>query len=420
MMLMTSVIFLTGVSAFLLSLSGGDEYMLLSLALIILVGFALKGIFEKLHLPGLLGMLLAGILLGPYILNLISPEIIAVSNDLREIAMIVILVRVGITLDLHDLKRVGRPAILMSFIPATFEIIAVVFLAPPLLEITYLEAAVLGAVLGAVSPAIIVPKMLHLMEAGYGKKNSVPQMILAGASADDIYVIVLFTSFMGLATGHDFSPMQLLSIPLSMITGLIGGIAIGYVLVQVFKRMHMRDTIKVLLILGLAILVMGLEPLIQTWIPFSGFLAVMAIGGTLLKAYGKLAKRITGKFAKIWVAAELILFVMLGAVVDIRHVTGVGIAALLLILVALAFRSLGVLVSLIRTPLNRKERIFCIIAGIPKATVQAAIGAIPLAAGLAAGNTILTASVLSILISAPLGAVAIELGYKKLLDKNHV
>lgn len=394
--------------------------MLLSLALIILVGFALKGIFEKLHLPGLLGMLLAGILLGPYILNLISPEIIAVSNDLREIAMIVILVRVGITLDLHDLKRVGRPAILMSFIPATFEIIAVVFLAPPLLEITYLEAAVLGAVLGAVSPAIIVPKMLHLMEAGYGKKNSVPQMILAGASADDIYVIVLFTSFMGLATGHDFSPMQLLSIPLSMITGLIGGIAIGYVLVQVFKRMHMRDTIKVLLILGLAILVMGLEPLIQTWIPFSGFLAVMAIGGTLLKAYGKLAKRITGKFAKIWVAAELILFVMLGAVVDIRHVTGVGIAALLLILVALAFRSLGVLVSLIRTPLNRKERIFCIIAGIPKATVQAAIGAIPLAAGLAAGNTILTASVLSILISAPLGAVAIELGYKKLLDKNHV
>ncbi len=391
--------------------------MLLSLALIILVGFALKGVFEKLHMPGLLGMLLAGILLGPYVLNLISPEIIAVSSDLREIAMIVILVRVGITLDLHDLKRVGRPAILMSFIPATFEIVAVVFLTPLLLGISCLEAAVLGAILGAVSPAIIVPKMLHLMEAGYGKKNSVPQMILAGASADDIYVIVLFTSFMGLATGHDFSPVQLISIPLSMITGLGAGIAIGFVLVQIFQRVHMRDTIKVLLILGLAILVIGLETSISNWVPFSGFLAVMAIGGTIQKAYGKLAKRITGKFAKIWVAAELILFVMLGSVVDIRHVRGVGIAALLLILAALVFRSIGVLVSLIRTQLSHKERIFCIIAGIPKATVQAAIGAMPLAAGLTAGNTILTVSVLAILLSAPLGAVGIELGYKKLLER---
>ena len=391
--------------------------MLLSLALIILVGFALKGVFEKLHMPGLLGMLLAGILLGPYVLNLISPEIIAVSSDLREIAMIVILVRVGITLDLHDLKRVGRPAILMSFIPATFEIVAVVFLAPLLLGISCLEAAVLGAILGAVSPAIIVPKMLHLMEAGYGKKNSVPQMILAGASADDIYVIVLFTSFMGLATGHDFSPVQLISIPLSMIAGLGAGIAIGFVLVQIFQRVHMRDTIKVLLILGLAILVIGLETSISNWVPFSGFLAVMAIGGTIQKAYGKLAKRITGKFAKIWVAAELILFVMLGSVVDIRHVRGVGIAALLLILAALVFRSIGVLVSLIRTQLSHKERIFCIIAGIPKATVQAAIGAMPLAAGLTAGNTILTVSVLAILLSAPLGAVGIELGYKKLLER---
>lgn len=401
----------------MLPLPGGDKHMLLSLALIILVGFALKGVFEKLHMPGLLGMLLAGILLGPYVLNLISPEIIAVSSDLREIAMIVILVRVGITLDLHDLKRVGRPAILMSFIPATFEIVAVVFLAPLLLGISCLEAAVLGAILGAVSPAIIVPKMLHLMEAGYGKKNSVPQMILAGASADDIYVIVLFTSFMGLATGHDFSPVQLISIPLSMIAGLGAGIAIGFVLVQIFQRVHMRDTIKVLLILGLAILVIGLETSISNWVPFSGFLAVMAIGGTIQKAYGKLAKRITGKFAKIWVAAELILFVMLGSVVDIRHVRGVGIAALLLILAALVFRSIGVLVSLIRTRLSHKERIFCIIAGIPKATVQAAIGAMPLAAGLTAGNTILTVSVLAILLSAPLGAVGIELGYKKLLER---
>lgn len=389
--------------------------MLLSFSLIILLGFALKGIFEKMKVPGLLGMLLAGILLGPHALNLISPEIVAVSADLREIAMIIILVRVGITLDLKDLKKVGRPAILMSFIPATLEIIGVVLLAPPLLGISYIEAAVLGAILGAVSPAIIVPKMLHLMEAGYGIANSVPQMILAGASADDIYVIVLFTSFMGLATGEGFNPLSLLRIPVSIVTGLLAGLLIGYIIVKLFRRIHMRDTVKVLLILGLAFLVMGLEPMINRIAPFSGFLAVMAIGGAILKSYETLAKRITGKFSKIWVAAELILFVMLGAVVDIEHVRGVGLSVVLLILAVLVFRSLGVVVSLARTQLTRKERLFCMIAGIPKATVQAAIGALPLAAGLAAGNTILTASVLSILISAPLGAVGIEITYKRLL-----
>ncbi len=391
--------------------------MLLSLALMILTGFALKGLFEKMHLPGLLGLLLAGILLGPQALDLISPDILAVSGDLREIAMIVILARVGMTLDLKDLKRVGRPAVLMSFIPATFEIVAVVLLAPPLLGFSWIEAAILGAILGAVSPAIIVPKMLHLMEEGYGKANSVPQMILAGASADDIYVIVLFTSFMGLAAGQGFSPLRLLHVPLSILTGLAAGILIGIGLVQVFKRVHMRDTVKVLLILGLSFLIMGLEPAIVSLVPFSGFLAVMAIGGAILKTYDKLAKRITGKFAKIWVAAELVLFVMLGAIVDIGHVRGVGLSVVLLIAAALVFRSLGVLVSLLRTPLSRKERLFCVIAGIPKATVQAAIGALPLAAGLAAGNTILTASVLAILISAPLGAVGIELGHKKLLER---
>lgn len=392
--------------------------MLLSLSLIILLGFALKGIFEKMKMPGLLGMLLAGILLGPHALNLISSEIMAVSGDLREIAMIIILTRVGITLDLKDLKKVGRPAVLMSFIPATCEIIGVVLLAPPLLGISYVEAAILGAILGAVSPAIIVPKMLHLMESGYGKANSVPQMILAGASADDIYVIVLFASFMGLSEGQNFSPLSLLRVPVSILTGLFAGLLIGFILVRLFKRIHMRDTIKVLLILGLAFLIMGLEPAISQYVPFSGFLAVMAIGGAILKSYETLAKRITGKFSKIWVAAELILFVMLGAVVDIEHVQGVGLAVVLLILAALIFRSIGVVISLLRTQLTRKERLFCIVAGIPKATVQAAIGALPLAAGLAAGHTILTASVLSILISAPLGAVGIEMGYKRLLDRS--
>ena len=394
--------------------------MLLSFALIILLGFAMKGIFEKLKIPGLLGMLLAGILLGPHLLNLISPEIISVSGDLREIAMIIILVRVGLTLDLKDLKKVGRPAILISFVPATLEIIAVTLLAPRLLHISTIDAAVLGAILGAVSPAIIVPKMLHLMEAGYGQKNKIPQMILAGASLDDIYVIVLFTSFLSLAMGEGFKSSQLLRIPASIVTGLIIGLIIGYLLVQLFKRIHMRDTVKVLLILGLSFLLMGLEQTINRAFPFSGFLAVMAVGGAILKSYEILAKRITGKFSKIWVAAELILFVMLGSAVDIGHMRGAGLSAVTLILAALLCRSIGVMICLIRTPLNRKERAFCIIASLPKATVQAAIGAVPLAYGLSSGNIILMISVLSILISAPLGAVGIQLSYTKLLERSSV
>jgi NhaP-type Na+/H+ or K+/H+ antiporter len=394
--------------------------MLLSFALIILLGFAMKGIFEKLKIPGLLGMLLAGILLGPHLLNLISPEIISVSADLREIAMIIILVRVGLTLDLKDLKKVGRPAILISFVPATLEIIAVTLLAPRLLHISTIDAAVLGAILGAVSPAIIVPKMLHLMEAGYGQINKIPQMILAGASLDDIYVIVLFTSFLSLAMGEGFKSSQLLRIPASIVTGLIIGLIIGYLLVQLFKRIHMRDTVKVLLILGLSFLLMGLEQTINRAFPFSGFLAVMAVGGAILKSYEILAKRITGKFSKIWVAAELILFVMLGSAVDIGHMRGAGLSAVILILAALLCRSIGVMICLIRTPLNRKERAFCIIASLPKATVQAAIGAVPLAYGLSSGNIILMISVLSILISAPLGAVGIQLSYTKLLERSSV
>lgn len=394
--------------------------MLLSFALIILLGFAMKGIFEKLKIPGLLGMLLAGILLGPHLLNLISPEIISVSADLREIAMIIILVRVGLTLDLKDLKKVGRPAILISFVPATLEIIAVTLLAPRLLHISTIDAAVLGAILGAVSPAIIVPKMLHLMEAGYGQINKIPQMILAGASLDDIYVIVLFTSFLSLAMGEGFKSSQLLRIPASIVTGLIIGLIIGYLLVQLFKRIHMRDTVKVLLILGLSFLLMGLEQTINRAFPFSGFLAVMAVGGAILKSYEILAKRITGKFSKIWVAAELILFVMLGSAVDIGHMRGAGLSAVILILAALLCRSIGVMICLIRTPLNRKERAFCIIASLPKATVQAAIGAVPLAYGLSSGSIILMISVLSILISAPLGAVGIQLSYTKLLERSSV
>ncbi|MDD4681923.1 MAG: cation:proton antiporter [Eubacteriales bacterium] len=391
--------------------------MLLSLSLIIIVGFSLRGIFQKLQLPGLLGMLIAGILLGPHIFNLISQDILDISSDLREIALIVILIRAGLALDLKDLRRVGRPALLMCFVPALFEIAAVVVLAPPLLGISYLEAAILGTILGAVSPAVIVPKMLQLMEQGYGRKNSIPQLILAGASVDDIFNIILFTAFMGVYAGDDFSPAVLLKVPVSIITGLGAGIIIGFLMVEVFKKLHIRDTVKVLIILGSSFLIVALGDYIDQVVPFSGLLAVMAIGGTVLKRYEILARRISGKFGKIWVAAELILFVLLGAAVDVRYALGAGLAVAALILLALVVRAVGVLLSVSKTRLRVQERVFCVIAYTPKATVQAAIGALPLAAGVAAGNMILTTAVVSIMICAPLGAIAIEATYKKLLRK---
>lgn len=392
--------------------------MLLSFALIILLGFALKGIFEKLRLPGLLGMLLAGFLIGPHVLNLISPEISSVSADLREIALIIILTRVGLSLDIKDLKKVGRPALMMCFIPASLEILAVFLLAPLLLGISYLEAAIMGSILGAVSPAIIVPKMLHLMEKGYGRSKSIPQLILAGASVDDIYAIVLFTSFMGVYAGESINSAALLRVPISIVTGLTLGIIIGLILVFIFKKIHMRDTVKVLLILGLSFLLMGIETYINHLFPFSGLLAVIAISGAILKSYETLARRISGKFSKIWVAAELLLFVLLGAVVDLSYVSGAGLAIIAVIAIALLFRAMGVVLSVSRTELSWRERIFCVIAYLPKATVQAAIGAIPLAAGVAAGNIILTAAVMAILISAPLGAVGIEFSHSHLLQRS--
>ena len=391
--------------------------MILSSAIIILLGFTLKGIFEKLKIPGLLGMLFTGILLGPFVLDIIDDKILNISADLRTMALIVILTRVGLSLDLKDLKKVGRQAFMMSFVPATFEITAVILLAPSLLGISIMEAAILGAVLGAVSPAVIVPKMLNLMESGYGKNKSIPQFILAGASVDDIYGIVLFTSFLGMYSGEKFNPSVLVKVPISVITGLLVGIFTGLFLIKIFKIFHMRDTVKVLLILGLSFLLMGLENIISSIFPFSGLLAVIAISGTILKKYEFLAKRISGKFSKIWVASELILFVLLGAAVDIRHMGTAGISIIILIFAALSFRSIGVLVSLLGTNLSKRERVFCIISYIPKATVQAAIGSIPLSVGVAAGNTILAASVIAILVTAPLGAVGIEFTYKRLLEK---
>lgn len=389
--------------------------MLLSLALIMIIGFSLSGILNRLKLPGLVGMIFTGILLGPYVLDLISDDILNISTELRQIALIIILTRAGLAIDLADLKKVGRPAILMCFVPALFEIGAFVIFAPMVLHITTLEAAILGTVIAAVSPAVIVPRMLHLMESGHGKDKSIPQLIMAGASIDDIFVIILFTAFMGIHDGHAFNAMSLIEVPIAILSGLALGIMTGFILVKVFKRIHMRDTIKVMIILSIAFLFVSFEAFIKPYFPVSGLLAVMAMGGTILQAYEVLAKRLKGKFSKIWVGAEILLFVLVGAAVNIHYVTEAGLSAVLLILLALAVRVIGVQVSLMKTSLNLKERLFCSIAYLPKATVQAAIGALPLAAGIEAGHTILAVAVLAILITAPLGAIGIDQTYKKWL-----
>jgi len=391
--------------------------MLFSLSLILIIGFTLSGILNRLKVPGLLGMILTGILLGPYIFNLISPDILNISEDLRKIALIVILTRAGLSIDINDLKKVGRPAILMCFVPATFEIIAITLLAPVLLHISYVEAAIMGTVLAAVSPAVIVPRILHLMETGYGKDKNIPQLLMAGASVDDIYVIILFTSFMGMYQGQGFTVSTLFNAPISIFLGLLLGVLTGILLVKIFKSIHMRDTIKVMIILSIAFLFVTLESVLKPYVPVSGLLAVMALGGTILKSYEILAKRLMGKFSKIWVGAEMMLFVLVGAAVDIRYLSDAGFKAVLLIFGALILRIAGVYLSLIKTKLSYKERLFCSIAYLPKATVQAAIGAIPLSAGVAAGNTILTVAVLAILLTAPIGAIGIDCSYKKLLTR---
>lgn len=389
--------------------------MLFSLSLILILGFSLSGLFNRLKIPGLLAMIITGIILGPYSLNLISPDILNISSDLREIALIVILARAGLSLDINDLKKVGRPAILMCFIPATFELAAITLLAPILLNVSYVEAAIMGTVLAAVSPAVVVPRMISLMERGYGKDKSIPQLIMAGASVDDVYVIVLFTAFMGMYQGNGFNAASLISVPISIVLGLILGILSGLLLVWIFKKLHIRDTIKVLIILSVSFIFVTLEAAIKPYIPLSGLLTVMALGGTILKRYEFLAKRLMGKFSKIWVGAEILLFVLVGAAVDVRFLSNAGLMSVVLILCALVFRICGVNTCLIKTKLNTKEKLFCSIAYLPKATVQAAIGSIPLTAGIAAGNTILTVAVLAIMITAPIGAIGIDYTYKKLL-----
>lgn len=390
--------------------------MLFSITLIILIGLLLSYSFQKLKLPGILGMLITGIILGPYMLNAISPKILDISSELRKIALIIILTRAGLSLNIEDLKKVGRPAVLMCFIPATFEIIAIVILGPKFLGISYIEAAIMGAVLAAVSPAVIVPRMLKLMDGGYGKKNNIPQLIMAGASVDDIFVIVLFTSFLNMYKGESFNLASLLSVPVSIVLGTLLGIISALILINLFKKFHIRDTIKVLIILSVAFAFVSLEDAISSYISISGLIGVMALGATILQKYNVLAKRISLKFNKLWVGAEIFLFVLVGATVNIHYIGKTGILAVLLIFCALIFRLMGVFICLIKTSLSNKEKLFCAISYTPKATVQAAIGSIPLASGVASGELILTVAVLAIIITAPLGAISIDYTYEKLLN----
>lgn len=390
--------------------------MLVSFAYIFLLGLSMGSIFNKLKLPALLGMLLTGIILGPYALNALAPSLLSVSVELRQIALVIILMRAGLALDIDDLKRVGRPAVLMCFVPACFEIAGMMLVAPPLLGISLLDAAVMGAVVAAVSPAIIVPKMLYLMEHKVGTRKSIPQMIMAGGSVDDVFVIVLFTAFTTLSLGGEVSAVSFVQIPVSIVTGLALGIGVGWALSRYFKRFHMRDSIKVLIMMSLAFLFLGAEGWLKGIVPLSGLLAVMAMGATMLKTYPVLAKRISPKYSKLWVAAEILLFVLVGATVDLKFAVAAGLAAVAVILLALIFRMAGVFVCTLHTRLNMRERLFCMIAYLPKATVQAAIGSLPLAMGLPCGKIVLTVAVLAILITAPLGAFGIDMTWRRLLS----
>lgn len=391
--------------------------MLLSISLILILGMFMGWICQKIKLPSLLGMLITGIALGPYVLNMLDDSILGISAELRKIALIIILTRAGLGLDLSGLKKIGRPAVLMCFVPASFELIGMILLAPKLMGLTVLEAAIMGAVLAAVSPAVVVPRMVKLMDEGYGVNEGIPQLILAGASVDDVYVIVLFSTFVGMMQGEGASILKFVNIPISIFLGIAIGLLIGVLLAYFFKKMHIRDTSKVLIILSISFLLVVMEDKLSTPITFSALIAIMFIGIGLQKKRKTVAKRLSVKYGKLWVAAEVFLFVLVGATVNIGYLGKVGVKALIVIIGALVFRMFGVFVCLLGTSLKRKERLFTMLAYTPKATVQAAIGGIPLALGFTCGDLVLTVAVLAIVLTAPLGAFAIDLSYKKLLNR---
>ena len=392
-----------------------------SLAFIFLVGLSLAAICQKIKLPRIIGMLIAGIILGPFILDVLDPKLLGISAELRQIALVIILIKAGLSLDLGDLKKVGRPAVLMSFLPAVFEILAFIVFAPAMLGINRIEAAVMGAVLGAVSPAVVVPKMVQLIEERYGTDKSIPQMILAGASLDDVFVIVLFTTFLGMAQGNSAYAMDFVNIPISIVLGILLGAVSGVILAWFFETNYshqhlVRNSMKVIIVLGVSFLLLAVEEWLEGIVAVSGLLAVMSMAMVVaMKSVPIVAERLRQKFGKLWIAAEVILFVLVGAAVDIRYTLGAGLKAVLMILLALVFRSIGVWICMMGTKLNTKERLFCMVSYLPKATVQAAIGSVPLSLGLPCGKIVLSVAVLSILITAPLGAMGIDYSYKKLL-----
>ena len=392
--------------------------MLTSLGLVLLLGMALGALAKRLKLPSLVGMLIAGMILGPYALNLLSDSLLNISADLRQLALIIILTRAGLSLDVEALKRVGRPAILMCFVPACFEILGMTLLAPALLGVSTLDAAIMGAVVGAVSPAVIVPRMIRLSEEGWGVDRGIPQLILAGASVDDVFVIVMFTAFTGLASGGTgLTAGAVLSIPASILTGVAAGLLLGWLLAQWFRRVHMRDSVKVVILLSLAFLLVAAEDALEGIFSFSGLLAVMGAGVGLQRWRSVVAQRLSLKFSKLWVAAEVALFVLVGAAVDLRYALSAGVMAILAVLGALCFRAVGVLVCVSGAHFSPKEKLFCVLSYLPKATVQAAIGGVPLAMGLGCGQIVLTVAVIAILVTAPLGALAIDRSYTKLLTQ---
>ena len=391
--------------------------MLVSIGIILVLGFLAGEICKKIKLPSLIGMIAIGMLIGPFGMNLLSADMLTVAPDFRQLALVVILLRAGLALRLDDLKAVGRPAFLLCFVPACFEIVGVMIIAPPLLSISLLEAGILGTVLAAVSPAVIVPRMLRLMDEGYGTKHHIPQMIMAGASVDDVFVIVLFTALTAVATGGSVTASTFIQVPVSILLGIILGIIAGFILNKIFNKTNLNIAHKVMIVLATSILFIGLEDILAPYIALSALLGIMSMGAMIYRQNNTLAQSLSQKFGSLWMVAEILLFVLVGTAVDISYALNAGLLVLGVIVFALVFRVFGVVVSTAKTPLTTKERGFSVLAYLPKATVQAAIGAVPLAMGLPCGNIVLTGAVVAILFTAPLGAIAIDLTYKKLLDK---
>lgn len=389
--------------------------MLTSIAIILLLGMGAGWLFSKIKLPSLLGMIIVGIVISPHCLNLVDESILMISGDVRQIALVVILMRAGLSLNTEDLKKVGRPAVLMCFVPACVEMLGTVLLAPLLFDISVLDAAIMGSVIAAVSPAVIVPRMIKLIETGYGRKRRIPQLILAGAAVDDVFGIVVFTALTTLASTGQISVDSFLQIPVSIGLGILLGWVVGLILAVFFKKKHMRDTVKVLILVSVSFLMLEVQSQLESVVAVSGLLAIMSMGIVIKKKHPVTAQRLSVKYNKLWLGAELFLFVLVGVAVDLRYALAAGATVIVLVAAALVFRMVGVFLSLLKTELSKKEKLFCMMAYTPKATVQAAIGTIPLAMGLDCGSMVLTVAVVSILLTAPFGAICVDNSYKRLL-----